>query len=80
MPSAKALEAFSQVVIDAQLRAAGWHLLNGRSVRYEYVLPDAPKANYVLGDRPGRSLAVHGNLMQIARDTRMRGGPFSRAC
>ena len=29
-----------------------------RSVRYEYVLPDLTKADYVLGDRHGRALAV----------------------
>lgn len=54
----KASEAFSRVVIDAQLRDAKWNLTDGRSVRYEYVLPDATKADYVLGDRHGRALPV----------------------
>ena len=51
-------EAFSRVVIDAQLKDAGWNLTDGRSVRYEVVLPDGTKADYVLGDRHGRALAV----------------------
>jgi type I restriction enzyme, R subunit len=58
MPPSKAPEAFSRVVIDAQLRDAKWNLTDGRSVRYEYVLPDSTKADYVLGDRRGRALAV----------------------
>lgn len=58
MPQPKAPEAFSRVVIDAQLRDARWNLIDGRSVRYEYVLPDGTKADYVLGDRHGRALAV----------------------
>ena len=51
-------EAFSRVVIDAQLRDAKWNLTDGRSVRYEYGLPDGTKADYVLSDRHGRALAV----------------------
>ncbi len=51
-------EAFSRVVIDAQLRDAGWALTDGRSVRFEVMLPDGTKADYVLGDRHGRALAV----------------------
>ncbi len=51
-------EAFSRVVIDAQLRDAGWGLTDGRSVRFEVMLPDGTKADYVLGDRHGRALAV----------------------
>jgi type I restriction enzyme, R subunit len=58
MPLSNPPEAFSRVVIDAQLRDAKWNLTDGRSVRYEYVLPDATKADYVLGDRHGRALAV----------------------
>jgi type I restriction enzyme, R subunit len=58
MPPSKAPEAFSRVVIDAQLRDAKWNLTDGRSVRYEYVLSDGTKADYVLGDRRGRALAV----------------------
>ena len=58
MPPFKAPEAFSRVVIDAQLRDAKWNLTDGRSVQYEYALPDATKADYVLGDRRGRILAV----------------------
>src|SRR5271157_4243443 len=58
MASLKEPEAFSRVVIDAQLRDAKWNLTDGRSVRYEYVLPDGTKADYVLSDRHGRALAV----------------------
>jgi type I restriction enzyme R subunit len=51
-------EAFSRVVIDAQLKDAGWNLTDGRSVRYEVMTPNRTKADYVLGDRHGRALAV----------------------
>ena len=56
--STAAPEAFSRVVIDAQLKDAGWVLTDGRSVRFEVMLPDGTKADYVLGDRHGRALAV----------------------
>ena len=58
MAQAKSPEAFSRVIIDAQLRNAKWKLTDGRSVRYEYVLPDGTKVDYVLGGRYGRALAV----------------------
>jgi type I restriction enzyme R subunit len=51
-------EAFSRVKIDAQLRDQGWEITNTNVVRLEYVLPDRTKADYVLCDRNGRSLAV----------------------
>ena len=51
-------EAFSRVKIDAQIRDQGWDVENPNAVRFEYVLPDATKADYVLCDRNGRSLAV----------------------
>ena len=51
-------EAFSRVVIDAQLRDVGWDLTDGQSVRYEYQLPDGTFADYVLSDRHGRAMAV----------------------
>jgi len=51
-------EAFSRVKIDAQLKDQGWDVLNPNAVRFEYVLPDKTKANYVLCDRHGRALAV----------------------
>lgn len=51
-------EAFSRVVIDAQLRDADWDLTDGQSVRYEYRLPDGTYADYVLSDRHGRAMAV----------------------
>jgi hypothetical protein len=51
-------EAFSRVKIDAQLKDQGWDVLNPNAVRFEYVLPDQTKADYVLCDRHGRALAV----------------------
>ncbi len=51
-------EAFSRVKIDAQLKDQGWDVLNTNAVRFEVVLPDRTKADYVLSDRFGRSLAV----------------------
>jgi hypothetical protein len=51
-------EAFSRVVIDAQLKDVGWDLTDGHSVRYEYQLPDGTFADYVLCDRHGRAAAV----------------------
>lgn len=51
-------EAFSRIKIDSQLRDVQWNLTDGRSARYEVLLPDGTKADYVLADRNGRSLAV----------------------
>jgi type I restriction enzyme, R subunit len=51
-------EAFSRVKIDALLKDVGWDLTDGRSVGFERVLPDRTKADYVLCDRHGRSMAV----------------------
>ena len=51
-------EAFSRVIIDSQLIAQGWSLADGFSVRYEVVQQDGTRADYVLCDRHGRSLAV----------------------
>ena len=51
-------EAFSRVIIDSQLAAQGWSLADGFSVRFEVVLEDGTRADYVLCDRHGRSLAV----------------------
>jgi type I restriction enzyme R subunit len=51
-------EAFSRVKIDAQLRDQGWEVENSNAVRYEYALPDRTKADYVLCNRHGHSLAV----------------------
>lgn len=57
-PPAGQKEAFSRVVIDAQLKDVGWNLTDGQSVRYEYQLPDGTFADYVLSDRHGRAMAV----------------------
>src|SRR5690349_6051155 len=51
-------EAFSRVKIDAQLKDQGWEVASATAVRFEYMLPDKTKADYVLCDRNGRSLAV----------------------
>lgn len=51
-------EAFSRVIIDSQLTAQGWSLADGMSVRYEVMQDDGTRADYVLCDRHGRSLAV----------------------
>lgn len=51
-------EAFSRVKIDAQLKDVGWDLTDNVSVRYEAPLPDGTKADYVLANRHGHSLAV----------------------
>lgn len=51
-------EAFARARIDQLLRDAGWSVVDGRSVRYEYPLDDGGKVDYVLFDRLGRALAV----------------------
>ncbi len=51
-------EAFSRVKIDAQLKDESWEVTNPNAVRFEYPLPDGSRADYVLCDRNGRSLAV----------------------
>ena len=51
-------EAFSRIKIDAQLADDGWLLTDGPSVRYEYLLPDGTRADYVLCNRHGRAMAV----------------------
>lgn len=51
-------EAFSRVKIDAQLRDVGWSIDDGMSVRYEYMLPDGTRADYVLCNRHGHAVAV----------------------
>jgi type I restriction enzyme R subunit len=40
------------------LAAQGWNTQDPNAVRYEVVLPDSTRADYVLCDRHGRSLAV----------------------
>ncbi len=54
----KTSEAFSRVNIDAQLKDQGWDIHNPNAVRFEYPLSDGTRADYVLCDRNGRSLAV----------------------
>src|SRR5574340_1087266 len=50
-------EAFSRVLIYALLADQGWNTRDTNSVRYEVVVGDG-RADYVLCDRHGRSLAV----------------------
>ena len=64
-------EAFSRVKIDALLKDVGWELTDGRSVRFEYTLPDGTKADYVLCDRHGRA---HGGDRSQARVDRSAAG------
>ena len=59
-PSGGQKEAFSRVVIDAQLNDVGWNLTDGQSVRYEYQLPNGTFADYVLSDRHGRAIPALG--------------------
>ncbi|UUZ68778.1 hypothetical protein LP416_02295 [Polaromonas sp. P2-4] len=51
-------EAFARVKLDAQLAAQGETLSTAMPCATEVVLPDGTRANYVLCDRHGRSLAV----------------------
>lgn len=51
-------EAFSRVIIDAMLASQGWNTTDPNAVRYEVVQGDGTRADYVLCDRHGRSLAV----------------------
>jgi type I site-specific restriction endonuclease len=51
-------EAFSRVQIDAQLNDQGWDATDSNSVRFEYLLTDGTRSDYVLCDRNGWSLAV----------------------
>lgn len=51
-------EAFARVLIDAMLSAQGWDVADPNAVRFEVVMPDSTRADYVLCDRNGRSLAV----------------------
>lgn len=51
-------EAFARVKIDALLATQGWDVLDTIAVRFEVQLPDGTRADYVLCDRHGRSLAV----------------------
>ena len=51
-------EAFSRIIIDSLLVGQGWNLTDGSSVRFEYILTDGKRADYLLCDRNGRGLAV----------------------
>lgn len=51
-------EAFSRVIIDAMLDTQGWNTTDPNAVRFEVVMSDGTRADYVLCDRHGRSLAV----------------------
>ncbi len=51
-------EAFSRVIIDAQLADQGWRVADGVSVRFEHALPKGKRADYLLCDRHGHGLAV----------------------
>jgi type I restriction enzyme R subunit len=48
-------EAFARVKIDALLAEQGWNTQDRNAVRYEVVLSDGTRADYVLCDRQGVS-------------------------
>lgn len=50
--------AFSQVVIDLQFAEQGWNTQDTNSVRYEVVLGNGLRADHVLRDQHGRSMAI----------------------
>ena len=56
-------KAFSRIRIDAQLRDKGLQITNANTPRLKYMLPDCIKADYVLCDRNGHSLAVGGAVL-----------------
>ena len=51
-------EPFARAKADALLTDAGWKITDGTSVRFEYILQNGLRADYVLCDRHGRALAV----------------------
>jgi predicted type IV restriction endonuclease len=51
-------EAFARVQIDALLTAQGWNIQDTNCVRFEVVITDGTRADYVLCDRHGRAQAV----------------------
>ena len=51
-------EAFSRVLIDGMLADQGWNTTDPNAVRYEVMMQDGTRADYVLCDRHGHSLAV----------------------
>lgn len=51
-------EAFSRVKIDVQLKDQSWEIDDPNAVRFEVMLGDGTRADYLLCDRHGRSLAV----------------------
>ncbi|MGH9068999.1 MAG: DEAD/DEAH box helicase family protein, partial [Acidimicrobiales bacterium] len=51
-------EAFARIKIDRPLKDADWTLTDARSARFECPSDDGGKANFVLFDRQGRSLAM----------------------
>ncbi len=51
-------EAFSRFLIDGLLADQGWTTTDTNAVRYEVVMADGRRADYVLCDRHGHSLAV----------------------
>lgn len=54
----KTNEAYSRVLIDTQLAGQGWNTQDHNSVRYEVSVDDGTRADYVLCDRHGSSMAV----------------------
>ena len=55
---AKQTEAFARTLTDAQLNNQHWQISAGTSARYEYMLPNGDRADYMLSRREGRELAI----------------------
>jgi len=72
-------EAFSRVVIDAQFADQGWSTQAQNSVRYEYVLPDGTRTDYVLCDRHGRSAFKQLDLERRFATRQVRQDLFAAA-
>ncbi len=56
-------EAFARVKIDALLAAQGWNTQDPNAVRYEVVLPDSTRADYVVRPEQPEDQA----LMRVSR-------------
>lgn len=78
-------EAFSRVIIDAQLKDQGWNTHDQNSVRFEYVLKNG-RADYVLCDRHGRALAIieakrfFSNLLEAAEQAKTYAQALNIPC
>lgn len=70
-------EAFSRVMIDAMLANQGWNTTDPNAVRFEVVMPDSTRADYVLCDRNGHSLGI--SLINCHVVSNYNGGLLQRS-